>query len=239
MPTARTTQTRIESEALLLRFVAYRDSDVIATFFTRTDGKIGAIVPAGRKSARRVGGAMEPMHTLHVSLEDRGRELGTLKEARVVVQRFGLVGDLDALDAAGTALRWLRHVCPPRIPEPRAWDTVTGLLDTLDARQHPPRSALAIAALRLLADVGYALEFEHCVRCGRGCPPGKPAFIDAARGGLICQSCGGAPARIGGELRARAADITRGEEPELTDEDAEELLVLVDAAMRAHAGGEG
>jgi len=227
----------IESEALLLRAVTYGESDVIATFFTQAEGKLTAVVRSGRKSVRRVGGALEPIHTLFVVLEDRGRELGTLKESRVAVQRFGLVGDLDALDAAGTALRWLRHVCPPRTAEPRAWETMSRLLDALDARQHPPRSALAVAALRLLADFGYALEFEHCVRCGRGCPPGRPAFIDASRGGLICQSCGGAHTRIGGELRTRALEIAEGQSPELTKDEAEELLALADVAMRAHAPG--
>ena len=233
----------IASEALLLRTVDYGESDVIATFLTRAEGKVSALARGGRKSRRRVGGALEPIHTLFVSLEDRGRELTTLKEARIEVQRAGIVGDLEALDAAGTALRWLRHVCPPRIPEPGAWETMTTLLDALDARRHPPRSALAAAALRLLADVGYALELEQCVRCGRPCPPGKAALIDAARGGLVCQSCGGAAMRISGELRTRALAIAGlkigGQDPELTPKEAEELLHLVDAAMDAHAPGFG
>ena len=217
----------------------YGESDVIATFFTRAEGKLSALSRGGRKSTRRVGGALEPVHTLHVSLEDRGRELATLKEARIVTERPGIVGDLDALDAAGTALRWLRHVCPPRTPEPRAWDTMNTLLDALDARRHPPRSSLAAAALRLLGDVGYALELERCVRCGRPCPSGRAAFVDASRGGIVCQSCGGAHARIGGELRTRALEIAEGENPELTKDEAEELLTLVDAAMVAHAPGGG
>ncbi|WP_394839335.1 DNA repair protein RecO [Pendulispora rubella] len=227
----------IQTEALLLRAVTYGESDVIATFFTRTEGKISALSRGARKSVRRVGGALEPVHTLLVSLEDRGRELATLKEARVVTQRSGVVGDLDALDAAGVALRWLRHVCPPRTPEPRAWDTMNTLLDVLDAREQPPRSALAAAALRLLADVGYALELEQCVRCGRPCPAGKAAFVDPSRGGLVCQSCGGARVRLGGELRSRALEIGAGGNPALTKEEAEELLVLVDAAMAVHAPG--
>ncbi|WP_394850083.1 DNA repair protein RecO [Pendulispora brunnea] len=227
----------IQTEALLLRAVAYGESDVIATFFTRTEGKISALSRGARKSVRRVGGALEPVHTLLVSLEDRGRELATLKEARVVRQRSGVVGDLDALDAAGVALRWLRHVCPPRTPEPRAWDTMNTLLDVLDAREQPPRSALAAAALRLLADVGYALELEQCVRCGRPCPAGKAAFVDPSRGGLVCQSCGGARMRLGGDLRERALEIAAGGNPALTKDEAEELLVLVDATMAVHAPG--
>ncbi len=223
-----------------MRAVSYGESDVIATFLTREEGKLSAAVRGARKSRRRVGGALEPVHTLVVSLEDRGRELTTLKEARIAVQRFGIVGDLEALDAAGTALRWLRHVCPPRTPEPRAWETTMALMDTLDARRQPPRAALAAAALCLLADVGYALELEQCVRCGRPCPEGRAALVDAAHGGLVCQDCGGASVRIGGALRAKAVAITAGDpSPDLEKEEAEELLRLVDIAMAAHAPGFG
>jgi hypothetical protein len=56
----------------------------------------------------------------------------------------------------------------------------------------------------LLSDVGYALDLERCVRCGRECPPGKPARVDPARGGLVCASCGGARLVWSAELRAKA-----------------------------------
>ena len=55
---------RIESEALVVRTVTYGESDVIATLVTETSGKVSTIVRGARKSTRRVGGALEPMHTI-------------------------------------------------------------------------------------------------------------------------------------------------------------------------------
>jgi DNA repair protein RecO (recombination protein O) len=236
----------IVTEALLVRQVAYGESDVIATLFTEAEGKIGALVRGGRKSSKRVGGALEPFHTIEARLDDRGGELATLREARIVKVRTGITASLESIEAAGTALRWVRHACPPRTREPEAWATLSELLDAIDAigagasgaagTGSDPRIALARSALRLLADVGYALDLERCVTCGRECAPTRAARVDPARGGLVCASCGGARVLMSAELRARAIRAQRGEADEMTREDADALLAIVDAAMAAHAG---
>lgn len=236
---------QVVTEALLVRHVAYGESDVIATLLTETDGKLGVLVRGARKSSRRVGGALEPFHTIEVRLDDRGGDLATLREARIVRVRAGIVSNLEALDAAGTALRWARHACPTRTREPQAWATLIGLLDALDdlgQSGRSPRVELAGAALRLLTDVGYALDLERCVRCGRECPEGRPAFVDAGRGGLICSRCGGAHMVLDPAVRAiaRAAQAgDAGAAGAMSIEAAEVVLRLVDDAMAAHAGFDG
>jgi DNA repair protein RecO (recombination protein O) len=228
---------RIETAALLVRGVPYGEADLVATFFTETDGKLGAIVRGARKSTKRFGGALEPMHEIVIVLEDKGRELGLLKEARVVRPRLGLTSDLDAMEAAGRALRWVRHLCPARTPEPEAWSRLRGLLDRLDAGmgEVPILQHLATFGLHLLADVGYALEWERCVRCGRPCPPGRSAMIDAAGGGLVCTSCGGARRTVAGDVREVAVRAQRDEDVTMTNAQANDILAIVDDALAAHA----
>lgn len=191
----------------------------------------------GRKSSKRVGGALEPFHTIDVSLEDKGGELGTMKEARVARVRARLVSDLDALDAAGVAMRWARHLWPPRTPEPEAWAVLVDLLDALDdPARGAPRALLARAGLLLLGAVGYGLDLERCVRCGKPCPEGRPSCVDAAHGGLVCRACGGSSRVMDAELRAIGIAVQRGERPATSDVQAKELLAIVDEAMAAHAG---
>ncbi|MGO8995043.1 MAG: DNA repair protein RecO [Polyangiaceae bacterium] len=227
------------TQALLVRQVAYGESDVIATLFTEAEGKLGVMVRGGRKSTKRVGGALEPFHTLEARVEDRGGELATLKEARIVRVRSGIVASLEAIDAAGIALRWVRHVCPPRTQEPEVWRTLLELLDALDgADAGSPKVVLARGGLRLLADMGYALDLERCIQCGKACPSGRPARVDPARGGLVCSSCGGGRVLVDADLRAKAIAAAGRDDagPPLTPADADEILAVVDAAMAAHAG---
>ena len=238
---------RIESAALLVRSVAFGESDIIATFFTETDGKVSAAVRGARRSAKRFGGALEPIHELFVTLEDKGKELCTLKEARIGRPREGILKSLDTMDAAGRALRWIRHLCPARTPEPSVWASLRALLDVLDALGHGPGAApstispvalqhLAVFGFGLLADVGYAIDFERCVRCGKPCPEGRPAFIDAGGGGLACMTCGGARRTIGADLRTLAVRA-QSREPNLTmtPGQASELVAIAEEAMSAHA----
>jgi DNA repair protein RecO (recombination protein O) len=227
---------RIDSPALLVRSVPYGEADIIATFFTRESGKLSAIVRGARRSTKRFAGALEPIHGLVVTLEDKGKELCVLKEARIQRPRTGIATSLEAMEAAGQALRWVRHLCPARTPEPAAWRSLEDLLEALDAEGvSESRRHLAIFGLRLLTDMGYALELDRCIRCGRTCPEGRSAFVDAAGGGIVCTSCGGARRTISGELRALAARAQR-EAVALSWEIAGEIIDVVEEAMAAHAG---
>lgn len=229
--------TRLQTEALVVRTVEYGESDLIVTLLTEAVGKLGALVRGGRKSARRVGGALEPFHTLEATLEDKGGDLAAMREARLVRMRHGIVASLDAMDAAGTALRWARHLFPVRTREPEGYAVIVELLDRLDEGVSP-RAELAGAGLRLLAAVGYALDFERCVSCGKPCPAGRPSGVDGARGGLMCRACGGGRRTFDAELRAVGQALQRGERPDVSATQAEAMLTLVDDAMAAHAGFE-
>lgn len=233
---------------MLVRAVAVGEADLVVTFFTRTDGKLSAMVRGARRSQKRFGGALEPIHGLAVRLADRGREMCTLEEARLERPRTTLTSDLARMDVAGHALRWVRHLCPPRTPEPGVWAELVALLDALDRLDAgmPPEGHLAAFGLRLLAEMGYALDLGACVRCGKPCPPGRPAFVDAARGGLVCMACGGARRAISGDLREAAVTLVTGGPVLLAAAAASELVELVEEAMAAHAsfdatghGGEG
>jgi DNA repair protein RecO (recombination protein O) len=230
--------SRIESEALVVRTVEYGETDVIATLVTEQAGKVSAIVRGARRGSKRVGGALEPVHTVAVLLEDRGGELVTLKESRIVRMRAGVVASLDTLDAAGVALRWVRHLFPPRTPEPEGWGALVRLLDVLDEEGASPRRELACAGLALLAAVGYGLDFGRCVVCGRECPEDRPACIDPSRGGLVCRTCGGASTVLTPLMRGAARSLAEGRTAEVADDQAEAILRLVDRAMAAHAGFE-
>jgi DNA repair protein RecO (recombination protein O) len=231
---------RITSEALLVRSVPYGESDLIVQLLTASDGRLGAVVRGGRRSQRRVGGALEPFHTIRVEVEDKGRELTTLKEARVTRIRTNIAGSLDALDAAGKALRWARQLCPPRTPEPAAWATLIHLLDELDAGVAHPKVELAAAALRLLSDVGYGLDLERCVGCGKKRPPGTLVYVDPSRGGIVCTSCrrerNGARRVMSAALVDVACAAQARDAPAIPEEHADAILAVVEEAMGAHAG---
>lgn len=236
---SRKASARIATEALLLRRVEYGESDLVLTLLTQKLGKVSALARGARKSSKRFGSALEPMHTLAVELDERpGAELFTLLEARLHVPRAAILSSLSAMEAAGKALGWIRRAAPPRTPEPAPYAMLITLLDRLTAARSAEACAVALAeaGLSLLTELGWGIDFERCVRCGRQAAPSQSASVDAVRGGLICRSCGGARLRLSAEARQRMAGAAAGTTHLLTPEDAPDALLLVEAALGAHAG---
>jgi DNA repair protein RecO (recombination protein O) len=237
---ARRAARRVTTDALVVRSIPYGESDVVATLLGEREGKVAAIVRGARKGSKRTFGALEPMHTVSATYEDKGTELVTLKEARVVRARMGLLGRLEAIEAAGTLLRWARHVFPPKTPEPDAFAVLIEALDALDASGEDAGGVLAGAGLRLLAGVGWGLELAQCVKCGRPCPETSSAQLDPARGGIVCRSCGGARLLLPAAVRRACLAALAGEPgaSAAIAPHAKAVAAIVAAAMAAHTGYE-
>jgi DNA repair protein RecO (recombination protein O) len=237
---ARSRESVRTTRALVLRRTEYGEADLVLSLFTESFGKISALARGARKSSRRFGGSLEAMHTLELRLDERpASELFSLREARIAVPRMGLTGSLERLEAAGRALAWVRSGAPARTPEPELWEEITALLDRLAARENElePARLLAASGLRILATLGWGLDFERCVRCGKECPAEQPALFDPIKGGLVCRSCGGARQRLSAAERARLAAAARDGDPAVLEpDDAKLALELVDRVLRAHAG---
>lgn len=227
-----------ESDALVLRRVEYGEADLIVTLFTRAEGRVVALARGARKSRRRFAGAFEPFFTINVRFEERpGADLAVLTQAEIVRPRTALLSELTRMELSGKALGWIRAAAPPRTPEPLVFERVERLLDRLSDRAgRPPELELAEAGLSLLTLFGWSLDFERCVRCGKPCPSGVPAFVDVRQGGLVCRSCGGARTRLEAGQRERLARAGAGDSDALAPEDATLALQLVDRVFSAHAG---
>lgn len=237
---ARTQASAHTTRALLLKRVEYGDADLVLTLFTEKLGRVSALARSARRSQRRFGGSLEPLHTLEVRLEDRPRnELSLLREARIVRARPAIVSSLERMKVAGRALGWVRSAAPAHTPEPELWAVIEALLDELGEKTDAiePDRALAAFGLGMLNALGWGLDFERCVRCGKPCPPDAPALVDPARGGLVCRSCGGARRRLDAPLRERLARAAASADPRaLEPDDAATALALVEAVLEAHAG---
>lgn len=232
---ARLASERVATRALVLRRTATGDADLLVTAFTEEAGLLTLSARSARRTSSKMG-ALEPIHTLRIVVETHpGRDIAKLAESKIERPRTRILGDAARLDAAFRALVWARSVLAPHQAERAVFVEVERALDGLEAGGSVP-DILARTGLRILSALGYELDLDACVLCGRACGESASAYARASAGGLVCRACGGgAPSDLllSGAARRAARGVMRGEDAELVRPDA--LIELVDAAFGAHA----
>ncbi len=216
--------------AVLLRTIAYGESDRIVTLLTESRGKLALLARGARKSHKRFQGALEPYALIEAEIAVGTGQLGRLAQARLVRAFPGVLADLERMSLAAAALELVREALPEREPDPRFLPFLTRLFEL--AETLPPGDALRVAfALRLLALIGLAPNLDACGRCGRRAPEGKAALFDPGLGAIVCRACGGGPVKLLGPLRSRmgAAMTRRWDALASSDWPASELDVARDA----------
>lgn len=237
----RSIAQRQQTTAFVLRRTPIGDADLMLALLTRSRGLCSVAARGARRQASKLG-ALEPIHTLLVTMEHRPEaEIGKLVESRIDRARIRLVEDEARLDAGFRMLSWVRSVAHPHEAEPRVFDLIEATLDALDrpagAEGPSPRSITAVAGLRLLDALGYGLGFDACVACGTPCPPNASGTVDPARGGLICRSCGGGTIFVPAALRVELARAVDDEPLDLDDDDARVAMAIVEEAISSHVVG--
>lgn len=196
--------------AFVLRISPYGDADAVVQLMTETNGALAALARRARAPSSKRTIIIEPFHTLTVELAQTSGELAILRTATIATARASLLDHASRLDTAGTATRWVRALCPPRVPEPEVFRALEALLDRL-SENADGEGTLASFGLILLDALGYGLDLAGCARCARARPHGRPGFVSGAGGGVLCESCRrgvtiDAPLVSGATLDALGAD---------------------------------
>lgn len=226
----------VETPALVVRLVDRGEADRLITLLTERSGLVSVSARGVRKGSKRYGGVLEPMHRLVVTVEHPEREIARLEEARVDVMRLQVTADLEASLAAGYWLRFARVLAHPHGDDHELFRVLDGALELLDA--HPASSANLehLVPFAMLAAVGYALDLEGCVACGKPCPPERPSAIDGRRGGLLCRACGYATTVLSATERTVLREAQRGGFLDLAPEHRARFAKLAQDVVVQHLG---
>jgi DNA repair protein RecO (recombination protein O) len=173
-------------EALVLRNIAYGDSDAVVHLLVRGHGRVSAFARGARSSRQRFAGAIEPFGRIEALLAEK-EGLWALREAHVVDGHGRLRDDLHRLAHAGYACELAHDLAREGQPA----DALFALLDDFLGRlEHSAATSARLRALELIAleAAGLAPELGRCARCGGEVPAGRAAFSPDA-GGLLCPAC--------------------------------------------------
>jgi DNA repair protein RecO (recombination protein O) len=173
-----------ESEAIVLRTYPLRESDLLVTLFTRSEGKVKGVARAAMKSKRRFGGALEPLTYVRAFYDDRERqELARLDSCEVIESPMSSAVSYPR----AAALAHVAEVLDELMPDREASDAVfrLSLAVLQELRGQTLWMAVTYFELWMTRLMGFLPEFSQCVVCGAALD-GTRAFYHALADGLVC-----------------------------------------------------
>ena len=188
------------TDALVLRARPIGEADRVYTLLTKERGKVDAVAKGARRPRSAMGGRLEPLAEVRVSLH-RGRSLDVVTEARTILSHWSGLVRPDAFATASLLAETIDLFCEHDMPVPEIYALLAGALAAV-AMSDAPAALLPRFQLRLLDALGLAPAADACVRCGG--PLDDGGWLDLDAGGLGCTRCYG----VRGDAHALdAADV--------------------------------
>lgn len=183
---ARTPQ---RTEAIVLRFFNYGESDRIVTFYTADFGKLKGIAKGAQRSRKRFANALEPFCCLELHFSRRGEALALIEGADTLCHFETLRTDLDRGLTAACLIDLTDQFTGEEKPNTALYRLLHDFLGLLDAGAVAPASLLRFFELRLLGLSGYEPTLDRCQACHTPVGSGFSYRFSASAGGLLCGGC--------------------------------------------------
>jgi len=173
--------------AFVLKTQGYRDTSLLATFYSRQFGKLKAVVKGIRDTRTRFDSTLEPFSLNEILVYRRKRSDLHLVTAAELVDRYeGIRKNLEHLGQAYYFVELVDHLTETDLAHEEIFDLLRDTLGFMMSTQRHKR-VTHIFELKLMQRLGFLAAQARCVRCGRKDPDAGAFSIPS--GGPICERC--------------------------------------------------
>ena len=177
-----------KTEGLVLRSVPVLEADRLVTVLTPGMGKLKATVRGARKVTSRLGGHLDVLNRVSLSLAE-GRTFFVATGAEAMETFGNLKKDLDQVAVALYFCELADTLVPEGSPHPTVYRLLVESLRRIDRNGLDPVVPRYVE-LHLLSEAGYLPELGRCVACGEESPV-APYGYSPGLAGLACGNCAG------------------------------------------------
>lgn len=173
--------------AFVLKTQDYRDTSLMASFYTRDFGKVRAIIKGGRDAKNRYGSTLEPFSLNEIIVYHRKRGDLHLVTAAELVERFEpLRRDLGRLGLAMYFLEVVDQMTDASQAHEELFELLADALKSL-SRTSNPSCAARVFEVKFMRLMGFMPELSSCVRCEE--VQIEDGYFSIPSGGLVCETC--------------------------------------------------
>ena len=177
----------INTKALVLRSVQYKESSRILTVLTPEHGKLTVSARGAVRKTSRVTASVQPLAFSDMTLS-KTRDRYILTESSVIEQFDELSYDLERYAIAAYFAELLEALADEDSPSPELLSLGLNALHVLCTQSDRPVQLIKAAfELRVMCLSGYAPALDTCADCGNTVT--HDAHIDLFGGEIYCKNC--------------------------------------------------
>ncbi len=179
----------LKTEAVVLSKLNYGDTSLIISLFTKELGRISAILKGARSPKSKIGMKVDPLNYIEVVFYIKGtRDLQIISSADLIEHYSGIKEDLEKLKYAHSVIELVKNLTPEHEQNIRLFNGVVRILSLLESSSELPNLTFARFFLFFLHEIGYEVQLEKCVSCGRTDLEGMQLSYNF-NSGLLCEQC--------------------------------------------------
>lgn len=176
-----------KTEAIVLKKHDFRETSVIANFYTRDFGKINGILKGIRTEPTKFASSIEPFSYNDIIFYKKINSALHLVSQCELKDNFDILRqDMYRVSMGSLMMELLDTIMPPEDKNEEVFNLVLASLKELQTYDNPNK-IMTIFKIKMLALSGLKPHFDSCISCGSR-SDGQSRF-SLNLGGLLCPKC--------------------------------------------------
>lgn len=149
----------VDSRAVVLRTIPFRESSLIVTLLTEKHGKTALMARGARRNKNRFGGLLQPGALLECSYYYKPtREVQNLSKVAQMQPTWRIMEDLPRMAICMATLETTEQLCHEHEPMPAVFNFLIKLLTWLHESTHNPSNLFPYILCRMATMAGVGLQ---------------------------------------------------------------------------------
>lgn len=176
-----------KTEAIVLRRIDFRETSLIADFYSRDFGKVSGILKGIRTDPRKFASNIELFsHNEIIFYQKRNSSLHLVSHADKKNNFDPIRLNIVKSTMASYMMELLNAVMPHEDTNSEVFDLTLGCLQELAATDNPDKIG-TIFKIKMLVLSGFKPHFDSCISCGKQLY--EQSKFSLMLGGLLCAQC--------------------------------------------------
>lgn len=226
---------KINTVAVVLKSINYKDSDKIYTLLTKDLGKISAIARGVRKISSRRAGNLDKLNLVKVGLSEGPAGMRQIDEVSGLNSFRGLKNNYGLSTKCSYVIELLHKTTEEGGHAEDAFALLVKFLKIASRFQDNIDLAVRFFEIHYLELMGYGLNTLTCIKCKKELDLLEGSFyLDTSHGGFACISCSHSGLKFSAEAVKTLRDLSQNKLSRVNEAVLKELGIITTALIDEH-----